>query len=235
MTDTQTDSTRPRGKHEQPEVLPPVADRVEFDAALAEQVAREKEVTRLDDRVSAARRRLPRVEVENYTFAGPDGPVSLVDLFQGHYQLLVQNVMFDPSWDEGCPSCTWAVDNLPANMERLSEEAVAFAMISQAPIDKLESWREERGWDHLWVSSGDTTYHHDWGWTQQDDQGNEGQLPGYSYYLLSDGKPYLTYMTTARGTEAILPVAHIMDRTCYGRQQDWEDSPEGWPQYPTYG
>ncbi len=235
MTDTQTDSTRPRGKHGQPEVLPPVADRAEFDAALAEQVAREKEVTRLDDRVSAARRRLPRVEVENYTFAGPDGPVSLVDLFQGHYQLLVQNVMFDPSWDEGCPSCTWAVDNLPANMERLSEEAVAFAMISQAPIDKLESWREQRGWDHLWVSSGDTTYHHDWGWTGPDDQGDEGQLPGYSYYLLDDEKPYLTYRTTARGTEAILPVAHIMDRTVYGRQQDWEDSPEGWPQFPTYG
>ena len=61
------------------------------------------------------------------------------------------------------------------------------------------------------------------------------QLPGYSYYLLRDGKPYLTYATTARGTEAILPVAHIMDRTAYGRQQDWEDSPQGWPQYPTYG
>ena len=69
----------------------------------------------------------------------------------------------------------------------------------------------------------------------QDETGQEGQLPGYSYYLLRDGKPYLTYTTTARGTEAILPVAHIMDRTVYGRQQDWEDSPQGWPQYPTYG
>ncbi len=60
-------------------------------------------------------------------------------------------------------------------------------------------------------------------------------MPGYSYYLLLDGTPHLTYMTTRRGTEAILPVAHIMDRTVYGRQQDWEDSPAGWPQYPTYG
>ena len=235
MTDTQTDSTRPRGKHEQPEVLPrlPTGSSSTQRWPSRSRARRRSRVSTTASRRPA--RRLPRVEVENYTFAGPDGPVSLVDLFQGHYQLLVQNVMFDPSWDEGCPSCTWAVDNLPANMERLSEEAVAFAMISQAPIDKLESWREQRGWDHLWVSSGDTTYHHDWGWTQQDDQGNEGQLPGYSYYLLSDGKPYLTYMTTARGTEAILPVAHIMDRTVYGRQQDWEDSPEGWPQYPTYG
>ena len=117
-------------------------------------------------------------------------------------------------------------------MDRLADEGIAFAMIAQAPIDKLEAWRKERGWDHTWVSSYDTSYHHDWGWTQTDDQGNEGQLPGYSYYLLKDGTPHLTYMTTARGTEAILPTAHIMDRTVYGRQQDWEDSPEGWPQYP---
>ena len=143
--------------------------------------------------------------------------------------------MFGPDWAEGCPSCTYAVDNLPANMGRLRDEGIAFAMVSQAPIDKLESWRVKQGWDHQWVSSFGSSYHDDWGWTQQNEQGEEGQLPGYSYYLLRDGKPYLTYMTTARGTEAILPVAHIMDRTVYGRQQDWENSPDGWPQQPTYG
>lgn len=184
---------------------------------------------------AAARRRLPMVEVENYTFAGADGPVSLTDLFGGRYQLMVQNVMYGPDWDAGCPSCTWAVDNLPANMDRLADEAVAFAMISQAPIEKLEAWRRERGWDHRWVSSFETTYHHDWGWTRTDENGQDFQLPGYSYYLLKDGTPYLTYATTARGTEATLPTAHIMDRTAYGRQQDWEDSPDGWPQFPTYG
>ena len=224
-----------KDKHDQPDVAPPVVDRAAFDAALAEQVGREKEVTRHDDRVSAARRRLPMVEVEDYVFAGPDGPVRLVELFAGRYLLLVQNVMFDPGWDDGCPSCTWAVDNLPAEMGRLADEGIAFAMVSQAPIEKLEKWRARRGWDHLWVSSYDTSYHRDWGWTRTDDNGQEGQLPGYSYYLLKDGKPHLTYSTTARGTEAILPVAHIMDRTAYGRQQDWEDSPEGWPQYQTYG
>jgi predicted dithiol-disulfide oxidoreductase (DUF899 family) len=182
-----------------------------------------------------ARRRLPMVEVDNYTFTGPEGPVTLTELFEDRYLLMVQNVVFDLGWSEGCSSCTWAVDNLPANMERLANEGIAFAMISQAPIEKLEAWRTERGWHHLWVSSFDTSYHYDWGWTRTDAEGREGQLPGYSYYLLKDGRPYLTYMTTARGTEAVLPVAHIMDRTCYGRQQDWEDSPEGWPQYPTYG
>jgi predicted dithiol-disulfide oxidoreductase (DUF899 family) len=222
-------------KLDQPQAHPAVTDRAAFDAALSEQVEREKEVTHHNDRVSAARRRLPMVEVNDYTFAGPDGPVTLTELFADHYLLMVQNFMFDPGWNEGCPSCTWAADNLPANMDRLADEGIAFAMISQAPIEKLEAWRAKRGWDHLWVSSFDTSYHYDWGWTQTNDQGQEGQLPGYSYYLLRDGTPYLTYMTTARGTEAILPIAHIMDRSCYGRQQDWEDSPEGWPQYPTYG
>lgn len=223
------------GKRKQPDAAPPIAGREAFDAALAEQVSKEKEVTRHNDRVAASRRRLPMVEVENYTFTGPLGPITLTDLFKDRYLLLVQNVMFDPSWDEGCPSCTWAVDDLPARMDRLGDEAISFAMISQAPIAKLESWRAERGWDHLWVSSSDTTYHYDWKWTEKDADGNEGQSPGYSYYLLKDGKPYLTYTTRARGTEAILPTAHIMDRTAYGRQQDWEDSPAGWPQYPTYG
>lgn len=222
-------------KHDQPQAAPAVVDRARFDAALDEQVAVEKEVTRHNDRVSASRRRLPMVEVKDYSFTGPNGPVRLTELFGDKYLLVVQNVMFGPDWDEGCPSCTWAVDNLPANMERLAEEGIAFAMVSQAPIEKLEEWRAKRGWRHLWVSSVDTSYHYDWGWTQKNEQGDEGQLPGYSYYLIKDGKPYLTYMTTARGTEAILPVAHIMDRTAYGRQQDWEDSPEGWPQEPTYG
>lgn len=222
-------------KTRRPEAAPPVVGREAFEEALAEQVARDKEVTRLGDRAAAARRRLPMVRVENYAFAGPEGPVSLVELFGDHYLLLVQNVMFGPDWEEGCPSCTWAVDNLPANMGRLDDEGIAFAMVSHGPVEKLERWRREHGWDHTWVSSGPTTYHDDWGWTVPGEDGSPFPLPGYSYYLLRDGVPYLTYMTQARGTEAILPVAHIMDRTCYGRQQDWEDSPEGWPQYPTYG
>ena len=222
-------------KLDQPTAAPPVVDRALFDEALAVQVTAEKDVTRHGDRVSASRRRLPMVEVTNYAFAGPNGPVRLSDLFGDKHLLLVQNVMFGPDWDEGCPSCTWAVDNLPDNMERLTDEGIAFAMISQAPIDKLEAWRVERSWAHTWVSSSDSSYHDDWGWTQADENGQEQQLPGYSYYLLKDGKPYLTYMTAARGTEAILSVAHIMDRTIYGRQQDWEDSPAGWPQAPTYG
>jgi predicted dithiol-disulfide oxidoreductase (DUF899 family) len=218
-----------------PEAAPDVVDRATYDAALAQQVELEKELTRHGDRVSAARRRLPMVEVDDYEFSGPDGAVRLTELFGERYLLLLQNVMFGPEWGEGCPSCTWAVDNLPAEMGRVDDEGIAFAMVSEAPVEKLEAWRRQRGWDHRWVSSGGTTYHRDWGWTRTDDDGQDYWAPGYSYYLLRDGKPYLTYMTGARGTEAILPTAHIMDRTAYGRQQDWEDSPAGWPQHPTYG
>jgi predicted dithiol-disulfide oxidoreductase (DUF899 family) len=218
-----------------PEAAPGVVDRAAFDAALDEQVAREKEVTRHNDRASAARRRLPMTPVEDYVFTGTDGPVRLTELFGDRYLLVVQNFMFDREWEDGCPSCTWSVDNLPANMDRLADEGIAFAIISEGRIEKLEVWKQKRGWDHRWVSSLATTYHDDWRWTITDDDGNRQQHPGYSYYLLRDGKPYLTYSTRARGTEAILPTAAIMDRTAYGRQQDWEDSPDGWPQFPTYG
>jgi len=222
-------------KSEQPTAAPEVVDRATFDAALATQVEAEKEVTRHNDKLSASRRRLPMLEVEDYEFTGPQGDVRLSELFGEHFLLVVQNVMYGPDWDHGCPSCTWAVDNLPDKMSRLTDEGIAFAMVSEAPIEKLEAWRQQCGWDHRWVSSGGTTYHHDFHWTDTDDNGKVFYRPGYSYFLLLDGTPYLTYMTTARGTEAILPVAHIMDRTVYGRKQDWEDSPEGWPQEPTYG
>lgn len=219
-----------------PAAAPPVTDRDAFEAALAAQVDVEKEVTRASDRAAARRRRLPMVAVEDYAFTGPSGPVRLSELFGTHDVLLVQNVMYGPDWDAGCPSCTWAVDNLPANMGRLDEEGIAFAMISEGPIEKLEAWRIRNDWPHTWVSSAGTGYHGDWGWTLTTEDGSyTGPVPGYSYYLRRDDGIYLTYATRARGTEAILPVAHIMDRTAYGRRQDWEDSPEGWPQLPTYG
>lgn len=218
-----------------PEAAPPVVDRTAFEAALDDQVRREKGLTHLGDAVSAARRHLPMVEVEDYAFTGPDGPVRLTELFGEHRLLMVQNVMFAPDWEDGCPSCAYATDALPSRMSLLDEAGIALAMIAQAPIERIESWRARRGWPHTWVSSGATSYHHDWGWTLTDDDGNEGPQPGWSFYLLRDGTPYLTYMTRERGTEALVVLAAMQDRTVYGRQQDWEDSPLGWPQHPTYG
>src|SRR5690349_2056816 len=111
-------------RFDQTTATPPVVARAAFEEAMAEQVAEEKDVKRHNDRVSASRRRLPMVEVQDYVFTGPDGPVRMTDLFGDQYLLLVQNVMFGPDWDEGCPSCTWAVDNLPARMGRLTEKGI---------------------------------------------------------------------------------------------------------------
>lgn len=215
-----------------PTATPPVAARPEYERALAQQVEIEKELTHFGDRVSARRRRLPMTPVDDYLFVGDDGPVHLRDLFAGRSQLVLQSFMFHPEWDDGCPSCTWAADNLPRTLDDLlAPRDVSFAMVSRAPLAKLRSWSERRGWDHLrWVSSEGNSFNTDWGWTVDDQDG-----PGYSYLLATDDGLFLTYRTERRGTEAILPVAAIWDRTVYGRQQDYEDSPEGWPQEPTYG
>ena len=211
---------------------PPVVDRGEYERALAEQVEVEKELTHFGDRVSARRRRLPMTPIHDYVFTGDDGPVRLVELFGDHPQLVLQSFMFHPDWDDGCPSCTWATNNMPRHLdELLAAKGVAFALASRAPLDQLQAWRDRQGWDHLtWVSSSDNSFNTDWGWTV------DGQdRPGYSYLLRTDAGIFLTYRTERRGTEAILPAVAIWDRTVYGRQQDFEDSPTGWPQEPTYG
>lgn len=211
---------------------PMVVERDDYERSLAQQVEVEKELTRFGDRVSARRRRLPMTPVEDYVFAGENGAVRLSDLFGDHPQLVLQTFMFHPDWDDGCPSCTWATNNMPDDLaELLAPNGVAFAMVSRAPLDKLQRWSDRQGWGHLtWVSSAANTFNTDWGWTI------DGQdQPGYSYLLRNDDGTFLTYRTERRGTEAILPTTAIWDRTIYGRRQDFEDSPDGWPQEPTYG
>ncbi len=214
------------------DATPPVVDRDEYERLLAQQVEIEKELTRFGDRVSARRRRLPMTPIDDYEFRGADGPVHLSDLFGVHTQLVLQSFMFHPDWDEGCPSCTWAANSMPeALTELLAPNDVGFAMVARAPLDKLQAWSEAQGWDHLtWVSSADTSFDADWGWTI-DDQDH----PGYSFLVRRDDEIFLTYRTERRGTEALMPIVAIWDRTVYGRQQDFENSPDGWPQRPTYG
>lgn len=210
---------------------PPIVDRTEFDQELAQQVEVEKELTHFGDRVSARRRRLPMTRIEDHVFMGQVGPVRLSELFEGRSQLVLQSFMFHPDWGEGCPSCTWAVDNMPRDLDSLlSDKDTSFAIVSRAPISKLLAWREARDWDFTWVSLDDNSYNRDWGWTVDDEE-----QPGYTYFLMSEEGPCVTYRTERRGTEAILPVPAIWDRTVYGRQQDFEDSPKGWPQQPRYG
>ena len=202
---------------------PPIVDRAEWEAARSELLTREKELTKLGDAVSAARRRLPMTPVPAYTFDGEHGPVTLRELFGDRTQLVVQNFMFDPEWDEGCPSCSNLADNVP-HLAHFGPYGIAFARISAAPVDKLTAYSKRMGWSATWVSSGESGYNRDWGWTRDD-----GEYPGVSCYVRTGDDVFLTYSTDGRGVEPLSGLVGYLDRTVFGRQEAWEDSPDGWP------
>ena len=143
--------------------LPEVVSREEWLVARKALLVREKELTRARDALNADRRRLPMVRIDKeYVFAGPDGPVTLLELFDGARQLVVQHVMFDPSWDVGCPSCSAALaESSPGLLEHLRARETTFVAIARAPIDKLEAYREERGYPVRLLSSYGSDFNYD--------------------------------------------------------------------------
>ena len=211
----------------------------------------EKALTRARDALNAKRRELPMVEVEDYELTGPDGPVRLSELFDGRRQLVVYHFMFDPSWEDGCPSCTAGTDELtPGFLEHLAARDTSYAMVSRAPIEKLERWRRLRGWDHIrWVSSHGTTFNLDFGvtieesagqgifnWRTREEweaRGEDGlyadqpsEQPGRSCFLRVDDRIFRTYSQYARGLESTGGSYYFLDLTALGRQEDWEE-PKG--------
>ena len=195
--------------------------------ALLEQ---EKELTRQLDRVNAARRRLPMVKVEKtYTFEGPNGQVTLLDLFEGRRQLIVYHFMFDPAWEKGCPGCTGLVDAL-GDLSMLAQRDTSYTLISRAPLAKLEAFRKAKGWNRPWYSSFGSDFNRDFHVTV-----DKGEAHGLSVFFRLDNDVFHTYSTYQRGTESLTDSYALLDRTPYGRQEDFEDSPPGWPQKPTYG
>lgn len=236
---------------------PPIASREEWRAARVALLGQEKELTRYHDRVSAERRRLPMVRIEKeYVFDSPTGKRSLADLFDGRRQLIVYHFMFDPQWEAGCPGCTGFVDSL-GDLSLLHERDTSFALISRAPLAKLEAYKAQHGWTLPWLSSHETDFNHDFhvtfdesvapieynfrskaeyermGTPFAEEQPSESH--GLSvFFRLNDGV-YHTYSAYARGVEGITDAYSLLDTTPYGRQEDWEDSPAGWPQHPTYG
>jgi predicted dithiol-disulfide oxidoreductase (DUF899 family) len=185
----------------------------------------EKEATRAVDALAARRRRLPmvRFDVSKYVFASPDGPKTLLDLFAGQRQLAVYQFM-DNGPDEFCPGCTHFTRNV-ADLATLAAAGVSWATVSNMPLAQIEAYKARMGWTLPFVSSHGTSFAEDC---------------GARYFMLSmflrDGDDvFRTYSTTARGVDRILFVNNILDLAPYGRQEDWEDSPAGWPQRPTYG
>lgn len=164
--------------------LPRIATRDEWLAARKELLAEEKELTRRRDELSARRRRLPMVEIDkDYVFDGPDGPVHLPDLFEGRPQLIVYHFMFHPEWDDGCPSCTAGTDELsPGFFEHLHTRDTTYAMVSRAPLEKLERWKAVKGWEVPWYSSNGSDFNYDFGVTIDDSRG----FDQYNYRTLDE-------------------------------------------------
>ena len=209
---------------------PPIATREEWLTARETLLAHEKEVTKHHDQVSAERRRLPMVKLEKtYTFAGADGNRSLYDLFDGRHQLIVYHFMFDPSWDKGCMGCTGFVNDL-GDLSELAVRDTTLVLISRAPIDKLQAYQTKMGWERPWYSSFASDFNQDFQVTVNGDERH-----GLSVFFRIGEELFHTYSTYNRGCESLSDVYRLLDMTPYGRQEDWEDSPTGWPQSPTYG
>jgi predicted dithiol-disulfide oxidoreductase (DUF899 family) len=190
----------------------------------------EKELTRQMDRVNAARRRLPMVKLDKtYAFEGPNGKVTLLDLFEGRRQLIIYHFMFDPAWEKGCPGCTGYVNAL-GDLSMLGQRNTSFALISRAPLAKLDGYKKLKGWRWPWYSSFGSDFNYDFHATR-----DKGEAHGLSVFFRIDDDIFHTYSTYQRGTESLTDAYALLDRTPYGRQEDFEDSPPGFPQRPTYG
>jgi predicted dithiol-disulfide oxidoreductase (DUF899 family) len=234
---------------------PRMASQDQWLAERKKLLAHEKEFTRQYDRINAERRRLPLVKVEKaYVFDGPNGKQNLKSLFAGRRQLVVYHFMFDPAWDKGCSACTGWVDAL-GNMSKLNDRDTTFALVSRAPLAKLEAYKAQRGWSIPWFSSLGSDFNYDFHVTldgkvapveynyrdkAETDASKarkieEGEEHGLSVFFRLDDDVYHTYSVYARGTGSLTDTYALLDTTPYGRQQDFEDSPPGWPQKPTYG
>ena len=209
---------------------PPIVSQQEWLLARETLLAHEKELTQHYDRVNAERRRLPMVRVEkSYIFNSPEGPRSLYDLFDDQTQLIVYHFMFHPTWDNGCAGCTGFVNDL-GDLSELSVRNTQFVLISRAPLSKLLAYKARMGWQRPWYSSFDTDFNQDFQVTIDDDERH-----GISVFFRIADDIFHTYSTYKRGCESLSDVYRLLDMTPYGRQADWEDSPPGWPQRPTYG
>jgi predicted dithiol-disulfide oxidoreductase (DUF899 family) len=205
--------------------LPRVVGADEWQQARDALLIEEKELTRALDRLAARRRRLPAVRIDTaYAFAGPDGSRTLLELFEGQQQLALYQFM-DLGPDSFCPGCTHFTANV-ADLPELVASGVAWATVSDMPLEQMTGYWAEKGWDVPHYSSRGTTFSADMG-------AGGGFL--LSMFLRDGETVYRTYSTTQRGVDRVLFVNNVLDLAPYGRQEDWEDSPEGYPQHPTYG
>lgn len=203
-----------------------IVSEAEWQQAIEDFRGKEKAHTRARDTLNAERRRLPMTEVSKpYTFTGPHGKASLLDLFEGRKQLLLYHFMFAES---PCTGCSMMVDNMGHQAHVLARDT-SRVLVSLAPHAKLEAFKKRMGWTLPWYSSAGSDFNKDFGATR-----DNGEMFGLSVFIRDGERIYRSYHTTLRGAEYLGSNFSYLDLTPMGRQEEWEDSPEYVPQAPPY-
>ena len=222
-----------------------VSTQEDWQAERDELLAQEKELTRRNDELARKRRDLPWVPVEKeYSFETENGTKSLQELFDGRSQLLIYHFMFGPVYEAGCTVCSSIADNLNPNVVHLNARDTTLMLMSRAPLEKLQAYRQRMGWSIDWASTAGNDFNRDLGFTHTEEElkpflegeippivnqmakasgtdpaGYVAERPGLSAYALSDGVVYRTYVTTARGLEPTMGYYFLLDRTPAGRDE----------------
>jgi predicted dithiol-disulfide oxidoreductase (DUF899 family) len=204
---------------------PPIVTPQEWEGARQKLLVKEKELTRARDALAAERRRMPWLAVEKaYVFDGPDGNVSLLDLFDGRRQLIVYRAFFEPGvygWpDHACPGCSLVADQV-ADLAHLNARDTTLVFVSRAPQPEIARVKERMGWVIPWYTMTDEFDADEW--------------HGTNAFIRDDAQVFRTYFINNRGDEAMGSTWSYLDITALGRQEEWEDSPDGYPQTPPYG
>jgi predicted dithiol-disulfide oxidoreductase (DUF899 family) len=227
-----------------------IGTREEWNAVREQLLLREKEHTRLGDELARLRRELPWVPVEKeYRFDTDDGAKALVELFDGRSQLLLYHFMFGPSYEAGCPVNSSIADTVDGVLPHLHARDVTFLLVSQAPLEKLQSYKRRMGWSIPWVSSASSDFNFDLGFSHTEEQGRQAvvqmmdgaglplvveqnaratgtdvagyltESPGFSTWVHDGGSVYQAYSTTWRGLEFVMGYYPILDRAPKGRDE----------------
>lgn len=229
--------------------LPRVVSSEEWRAARVELLAEEKALTKARDALNTKRRELPMIEIDkDYAFEGPDGAASLLDLFEGRRQLIIGHFMFDPRWEDGCPSCSAGAEEMSSGLlGHLHTRNTTLAYVSRAPFIKIKAYKARRGWTFPWYSSFGSDFNFDFHVTlnpsvapveynfrtaTEHDQagtslgledGHAVEQPGRSSFLRDGDTVFHTYSVFARGLETIGGSYYVLDETALGRQEEWEE------------
>ena len=208
------------------EALPPVVDADTWRRELDELRTREKAATRELDAIAAQRRRMPMVEVTDHTLTGPDGPIALSDIFDGRSQLIVYNHMWTDGATFQCGGCTGYTSQF-TRLDFLDNYDARFVIVTNGPIDEALNYKRRVGNQMDWYSAAGTTFG-----TEVDAAPGEGFA--VNVFLRDGQRVFRTWHTAGRGTEQLGHSFSLLDILPWGRQEEWQDVPDGWPQRPTY-